>query len=87
MIRNAEVPLPDAIAMASLNPAREAGLSDKGEIAVGKDADLVVLSPELEVMRTYVNGVENFRTMITTARASSRANARDLSICFMLTQI
>ena len=60
MIRNAEVPLPDAIAMASLNPAREAGLSDKGEIAVGKDADLVVLSPELEVMRTYVNGVEIF---------------------------
>jgi N-acetylglucosamine-6-phosphate deacetylase len=60
MIRNAEVPLPDAIAMASLNPAREAGLSDKGEIAVGNDADLVVLSPELEVMRTYFNGVEIF---------------------------
>ena len=60
MIRNAEVPLPDAIAMASLNPAREAGLADKGEIAIGKDADLVVLSPELEVMHTYVNGVEIF---------------------------
>ena len=60
MIRNAEVPLPDAIAMASFNPAREAGLSDKGEIAVGKDADLVVLSPELEVMRTYINGVGIF---------------------------
>jgi len=50
MIRNAEVPLPDAIAMASRNPARETGLSDKGEIAIGKDADLVVLSPELEVL-------------------------------------
>jgi N-acetylglucosamine-6-phosphate deacetylase len=60
MMRNAEVPLPDAIAMASLNPAREAGLSDKGEIAIGKDADLVVLSLELEVLRTYVNGAEIF---------------------------
>src|SRR5437868_3047943 len=60
MIRNAEVPLPDAIAMASHNPAREAGLTDKGEIAIGKDADLVVLSPELEVLQTYVNGGEIF---------------------------
>jgi len=60
MIRNAEVPLANAIAMASRNPAREAGLTDKGEIAIGKDADLVVLSPELEVLQTYVNGVEIF---------------------------
>ena len=60
MIRSAEVPLPHAIAMASLNPARTAGLPEKGEIAIGKDADLVVLSPELEVVRTYVAGVEIF---------------------------
>ncbi|PYK97000.1 MAG: N-acetylglucosamine-6-phosphate deacetylase, partial [Verrucomicrobia bacterium] len=38
-----------------------AGLADKGEIAVGKDADLVVLSPELEVKSTYVGGVLSFR--------------------------
>ncbi len=61
MIRNAEVPLPDAIAMASLNPARAAGLSEKGEIAIGKDADLVVLSPELKVVQNYVAGVLSFR--------------------------
>jgi N-acetylglucosamine-6-phosphate deacetylase len=61
MIRNAEVPLPDAIAMASRNPARETGLSDKGEIAIGKDADLVVLSPELEVLQTYVAGALSFQ--------------------------
>jgi len=60
MIRSAEVPLPDAIAMVSRNPAREAGLTDKGEIAIGKDADLIVLSPELQVLQTYVNGVEIF---------------------------
>jgi N-acetylglucosamine-6-phosphate deacetylase len=56
MMRNAEVPLPDVIAMASRNPAREIGLWTKGEIAIGNDADLVVLSPELEVVRTYVGG-------------------------------
>jgi N-acetylglucosamine-6-phosphate deacetylase len=61
MMREAEVPLPDVIAMASLNPAREAGLADKGEIAVGKDADLVVLSPELEVLQTYVAGNLSFQ--------------------------
>jgi N-acetylglucosamine-6-phosphate deacetylase len=61
MMREAAVPLLDAIAMASLNPAREAGLADKGEIAVGKDADLVVLSTELEVIQTYVAGVLSFR--------------------------
>jgi N-acetylglucosamine-6-phosphate deacetylase len=46
--------------MASLNPARAAGLREKGEIAIGKDADLVVLSPELEVVRTYAAGAEIF---------------------------
>jgi len=62
MMREAAVSLPEVIAMASLNPAREAGLGDKGEIAVGKDADLVVLSPELEVLQTYVAGNLSFRT-------------------------
>ena len=61
MIRNAGVSLPNAIAMASLNPAREAGLLEKGEIAIGKDADLVVLSPQLEVLQTYIAGVLSFR--------------------------
>lgn len=33
--------LPAAVAMASLNPARAVGLADRGEIAVGRRADLV----------------------------------------------
>ena len=33
--------LPEAVKMASLNPARAAGLDDRGEIAVGKRADLI----------------------------------------------
>jgi N-acetylglucosamine-6-phosphate deacetylase len=61
MMREVALPLPEVIAMASLNPARDAGLADKGEIAVGKDADLVVLSPDLEVLQTYVAGNPSFR--------------------------
>lgn len=35
--------LPEAIALVSRNPARAAGLTDRGEIAVGKRADLVAV--------------------------------------------
>ena len=56
LVREAGVPLTDAIAMASRSPARQIGLANKGEIALGQDADLVVLSPELEVRRTFLTG-------------------------------
>jgi N-acetylglucosamine-6-phosphate deacetylase len=49
--------LADAIAMASLNPARILGLDlHKGTIDVGKDADMVVLDNELEVLLTMREG-------------------------------
>jgi N-acetylglucosamine-6-phosphate deacetylase len=56
MVRDVDVALHEAIAMATANPARAIGLATKGRLAVGADADLVVLSPELEVMRTLVRG-------------------------------
>ena len=34
--------------MATENPARAVGLETKGRLTVGADADLVVLSPQLE---------------------------------------
>ncbi len=43
------IPLEDAVAMLSTNPARAMGLTDRGVIAPGKRADLLVLSPRLEV--------------------------------------
>jgi N-acetylglucosamine-6-phosphate deacetylase len=58
MVRNVGVPLAEAVAMASLNPARALGAARKGRIEAGTDADLVVLSPELEVLRTFVDGAE-----------------------------
>ena len=56
MIMKVNVPLHEAVRMATENPARAIGLETKGRLEVGADADLVVLSPELEVMRTLAGG-------------------------------
>ncbi|MBZ5655030.1 MAG: N-acetylglucosamine-6-phosphate deacetylase [Acidobacteriia bacterium] len=50
--------LEQAVAAASLNPARIGGLSDKGALKAGADADFVVLNAAGEVKRTFVGGVE-----------------------------
>lgn len=47
----------EAVRMASLTPARVAGVDDrKGSIEEGKDADLAVLGPGLDVQRTMIGG-------------------------------
>jgi alpha-D-ribose 1-methylphosphonate 5-triphosphate diphosphatase len=49
--------LPEAIAMVSRNPARAAGLEDRGEIAVGQRADLIVVEPnEIPRLRATFRG-------------------------------
>jgi N-acetylglucosamine-6-phosphate deacetylase len=58
MVRDVNVPLNEAIAMATANPARAIGLEAKGGLVVGADADLVVLSPQIEVVRTFAAGRE-----------------------------
>jgi N-acetylglucosamine-6-phosphate deacetylase len=52
MVRDVNVLLNEAIAMAAENPARAIGLETKGRLIVGADADLVVISPQLDVVRT-----------------------------------
>jgi N-acetylglucosamine-6-phosphate deacetylase len=42
--------------MATEKPARAIGLEAKGHLTVGADADLVVLSPQLDVVRTFRSG-------------------------------
>src|SRR3990167_3564969 len=52
----------DAIAMASINPARILGLEKrKGSIEIGKDADLVAMTPDVNVVWTMGRGIEIFR--------------------------
>jgi N-acetylglucosamine-6-phosphate deacetylase len=60
LVRDVDVALHEVIAMATKNPAREIGLERKGRLEAGADADLVVISPALEVMRTFVAGEEIF---------------------------
>src|SRR6059036_1105790 len=58
MVQKVDVPLHEAVMMATGNPARAIGLEKKGQLTVGADADFVVLSPELEVLRVSVGGEE-----------------------------
>ena len=57
MVRDVDVPLYEAIAMATLNPANAIGLRNKGRIETDADADLVLLSHDLKVLKTFAAGV------------------------------
>jgi N-acetylglucosamine-6-phosphate deacetylase len=48
--------LADAVRLVTVNPAQLLGLEKKGRIVAGADADLVILSPEAEVRRTFISG-------------------------------
>jgi N-acetylglucosamine-6-phosphate deacetylase len=57
MVREVGVPLPEAVRMASLNPARALGLEDRiGSIAVGHAADLVLVDRGMVPRRTLIAG-------------------------------
>ena len=61
VVRNAvamlDIELPQAVRMASANPAQLLGLEgQKGQIDAGFDADLVVLNDALEVEQTWIAG-------------------------------
>ena len=58
MVMKVNIPLHEAVIMGTENPARAIGLESKGCLKVDADADLVVLSPELEVLRTFSGGQE-----------------------------
>jgi len=61
MVTKVGVPLHEAVAMATDIPAFVTGLTSKGQFKIGGDADLVVISPELEVLGTFVGGEEIFQ--------------------------
>jgi len=57
MISMAGVSLADAIKMMTATPARILGVSDKkGELSVGKDADIVIFDEDINVSMTIVKG-------------------------------
>ena len=55
---NSDIPLYECVNCASLNPATTLGIADrKGSIAVGKDADIIILDSEFNVKKTIVGGI------------------------------
>lgn len=55
--QNSSIPLNECVNCASLNPATTLGIADKkGSIAVGKDADLVILDNDFNVNMTIIGG-------------------------------
>ncbi|MFC0328589.1 N-acetylglucosamine-6-phosphate deacetylase [Paenibacillus sepulcri] len=52
----AGIPLNDAVLMATETPANVLGLSRKGRIAPGMDADLVLLNEQFKVLWTIIDG-------------------------------
>ncbi len=58
MVELVGVPLPDAVAMATRNPAEMMGIADrKGSLQTGADADLVWLGDDLTVRQVWRRGV------------------------------
>ena len=57
MIKMADVPLLEAVKMASLTPANILGIaSSKGSLVKGKDADIVIFDEDIRVSTTIVGG-------------------------------
>lgn len=57
-VKKMGIPLADAVACATINPAKEIGIYDHcGSITPGKDADLVLLDENLRVRAVYIDGI------------------------------
>ncbi len=56
MVTEAGVPVCETVKMLTLNPAKIMGLTDRGEIAVGKRADIAVLDEGFNATAVYVKG-------------------------------
>ncbi len=56
MINLADVPLVDAVRMASLTPAEILNIKNKGVLEVGYDADIIIFDENINIKNTIVNG-------------------------------
>jgi N-acetylglucosamine-6-phosphate deacetylase len=58
MVRLGGAALPEAVRMASLNPAAVLGLeAKKGSIEPGKDADLILFDGDMTIRKVYIRGL------------------------------
>ena len=56
MTKIAEIPLEDAIVMATKTPAKLLKLENKGDIIPGYDADIVIFDDDINIARTIIEG-------------------------------
>lgn len=55
-----EGPLSEIVAVGAANQVRSLGLRDRGHLALGQRADLMVIDEDFEVLQTYVGGERRF---------------------------
>ncbi len=65
LVQEQNMPLADALIPFTRSVAKFLGLESKGEIAVGNDADFVVLTPALAIHQVYAHG----RLMVQEGKA------------------
>lgn len=57
IVKEIGLPISDAVKMATVNPAKVLGLfSEIGSIEAGKDADIIIMDDDMNVLKTLVNG-------------------------------
>ena len=57
LVEKLRIPIETVLRMASLNPCKKYGFDrEKGSIAIGKDADFVVIKDDYKARTTYANG-------------------------------
>jgi len=62
--------LQDAVRMATLTPASIMGVTDrKGSLSPGRDADVVIMDGDANVLRTFARGAEAYHTEENSTRA------------------
>ncbi|SJZ66233.1 N-acetylglucosamine-6-phosphate deacetylase [Anaerorhabdus furcosa] len=60
-----KVPFEEIVKMASLNPAKFLGINQNtGSLTIGKEADIVIINHDYEVLRTYIQGKIGFDSAI-----------------------
>ncbi len=57
-VKEAGIPLAEAVRMITATPARIMGLAQKGSISPGMDADLVVFDGDIEIKKVFAKGRE-----------------------------
>ena len=61
--KNTNIPLNECVNCATLNPATAIGMADrKGSLAVGKDADIVILDNDFNVKKTIIGGAIKYES-------------------------